>query len=75
VQESAYLVTSVVVLLLGMVFSSKGFPPGTTGYVILNIITAMAIVGSVGVLLFLLCFEVYRSIKVSFLNLMFVLPF
>lgn len=65
VQESAFLVTSVLVLELGMVFSSRGFPPGTVGYVLLNIITAAIILGSAASFIILLAFEVYRSIKLA----------
>ncbi len=64
-QERAYLVTSITVLLLGMMFTSRGFPPGTIGYNILSVVTAVLIVASVTVFVVLLCFEVYRSIRVS----------
>jgi hypothetical protein len=64
VQESAFLLSSIAMLLAGMVFTSRGFAPGSTGYLLLTIVAATLIILSVGVFLALLCFEVYRSIKV-----------
>ena len=40
-QESAFLLASAAVLVLGMVFASQGFPPGTVGYVLLNIVALL----------------------------------
>jgi ABC-type polysaccharide/polyol phosphate export permease len=57
-QESTFLVASIVVLMLGMVFASKGFLPGSVGYVLLNVVAAVVIVGSCGLFLVLLGFEV-----------------
>jgi hypothetical protein len=64
-QESAFLLASVAILMLGMVFASDGFTPGTVGYLLLNIVAAVIIVGSTGVFLLLLVFEVFRSVKVG----------
>jgi uncharacterized membrane protein (UPF0136 family) len=64
VQESAFLLSSIAMLLAGMIFTSRGFAPGSTGYLLLTIVAAGLIILSVGVFLALLCFEVYRSIKV-----------
>lgn len=64
------MLTSIAVLLLGMVFTSRGFPPGTLGFVVMNIVTATVIVASVLAFAVLLCFEVYRSIKVLVTQLM-----
>ena len=47
-----------------MVFTSRGFAPGSVGYLLLTIVAASIIVVSTTVFGFLLCFEVYRSIKV-----------
>ncbi len=57
-QESAFLITSILVLVLGMVFASKGFRPGSVGYILLNIVAAVVIVGSTGAFAILLGFEV-----------------
>lgn len=51
-------------LLVGLVFTSRGFVPGSVGYVLLTIVAAALIIVSVGVFAALLCFEVYRSVKV-----------
>jgi hypothetical protein len=48
---------------LGMVFTSKGFGPGSTGYNLSVAVTASAIIVSTFVFLALLVFEVYRSVK------------
>jgi hypothetical protein len=61
--ECAFLITSVMVLMTGMFFASHGFPVGSVGYLLLNIVAAAFIVGSTLVFLLLLGFEVYRSIK------------
>jgi hypothetical protein len=63
-QESAFLLTSVAVLLAGMVFTSRGFRPGSMGHTLLTVVAALVIVAAVASFVVLLCFEVYRSIKV-----------
>jgi hypothetical protein len=63
-QESAFLLSSMAVLMLGMVFASHGLHPGSVGYVLMNIVAAVIIVGSTGTFVVLLVFEVYRSVKV-----------
>jgi hypothetical protein len=45
-----------------MVFASKGFGPGSVGYVLLNIVAAVVIVGSTATFITLLGFEV-RAIQ------------
>ena len=62
-QESAFLVCSVIILTAGMIFTSKGFGPGSTGYNLSVAVTASAIIVSTSVFLALLVFEVYRSVK------------
>ena len=64
-QESAFLVCSVIILTAGMIFTSKGFGPGSTGYNLSVAVTATgsAIIVSTSVFLALLVFEVYRSVK------------
>ena len=57
-QESTFLVASITVLVLGMVFASKGFQPGTLGYILMNVVAAVVIGGSCGLFLLLLGFEV-----------------
>lgn len=44
--------------MLGMVFTSHGFAPGSVGYEVLNTVAALAIVGSTLTFLVLLVFEV-----------------
>jgi hypothetical protein len=57
-QESAFLLTSVLVLALGMVFASKGLRPNSVGYAILNLVAAVVIVCSTATFTVLLVFEV-----------------
>jgi hypothetical protein len=64
VQESTFLVASILVLVMGMVFASQSFQHDSTAYVLLNVITAVVILGSTGSFAVLLAFEVYRSIRV-----------
>jgi hypothetical protein len=63
-QESAFLLSSSMVLVLGMVFASQGFPPGSMSYNALVVLTAALVVGSAGAFIVLLVFEVFRSVKV-----------
>lgn len=63
--ESAFLISGSFILILGMVFTSKGFHEGTLSYNLLTSITALIIIGSTLSFSFLLLFEVYRSIKFS----------
>ena len=66
--ETAFLIASIVILILGMVFTSQGFTPGSTGYNILTAVAVVIIVTSTSVFVSLLTFEVYRSLKFSELN-------
>ena len=66
--ETAFLVASVTILILGMVFTSQGFTPGSTGYNLLTAAAVVIIVASTGAFLSLLTFEVFRSLKFSALN-------
>jgi hypothetical protein len=68
-QENAFLVTSTVILVLGMVFSSRGFAPGSSGYQVLTMLTALLVVGSCAIFLGLLTFEISRSAKARTNNL------
>ncbi len=61
--ESCFLVSANLVLMAGMVFSSGGFTRGSTGYTLMTIAVAATILGSTGVFLVLLIFEIYRSVK------------
>jgi hypothetical protein len=58
--ESSYLVTSVGILVLGMVFTSRGFPPGSFGFNALSVVATAWILGSTLVFVLLLVFEVRR---------------
>jgi hypothetical protein len=66
--ESSFLISAVTILMLGMVFSSKGFQPGSVGYNMLTFVTAALIVASSVIFASLLSFEVYRSLKLSTLD-------
>lgn len=66
--ESAFLIISALVLMAGMVFESRGFAPGTPGYVILTALTATLIIASSATFVVLLVFEGYRSVRFSFLR-------
>lgn len=61
--ESAFLLSSSMVLVLGMVFASQGFPQGSMSYNALVVLTAALVVGSAGAFIVLLVFEVFRSVK------------
>ncbi len=50
--------TGVVVLICGMVFTSRGFPPGTVGYQLMNVVAAVSVLLSTAVFVALLVFEV-----------------
>jgi hypothetical protein len=50
--------------MTGMLFTSKGFSSGSPGYILVNIVSALGILGATGTFLCLLTFEVYRSVKV-----------
>lgn len=63
-QECTFLITSTLVLMLGMVFSSRGFSPGTPGYQAFTMVTGVLVISSCLVFLLLLLFEVARSSKV-----------
>ncbi len=67
--ESAFLVSGIVILILGMVFSSDGFTPGSFGYDTLAAITSIIILTSSASFGLLLTFEVYRSLKMTSLDL------
>ena len=66
--ESAFLIAASMILMLGMVFTSNGFTPGSVGYLFLTSVTFLFIVGSTTVFATLLSFEVYRSFKFSKMN-------
>ncbi len=50
--------------MLGMVFASRGFLPGTSSYTLMTFLTGLLIVASCAVFLVLLAFEAARSTKV-----------
>jgi hypothetical protein len=66
--ETSFLLTSVCILVLGMMFSSRGFPPGSTGISILTALTIVLILASFASFSTLLVFEVYRSFRLSALD-------
>ncbi len=66
--ESSFLISAILILVLGCVFESHGFSTSSYGYLILTGVTAIVIVGSALVFFFLLAFELYRSLTVSVLN-------
>jgi hypothetical protein len=57
-------VASNLVLMLGMVFASKGFLPGSRAYSLLTIVTGLLLVVSCLAFFVLLSFEAVRSTKV-----------
>ena len=63
--ESSFLIVSISILLLGMVFASGGFAVGSFPYECLGAVTAIIIVVSTSSFVCLLAFEVYRSVKLA----------
>ena len=63
--ESSFLIVSITILLLGMVFASGGFAVGSFPYECLGAVTAIIIVVSTSSFVCLLAFEVYRSVKLA----------
>ena len=66
--ESAFLVSAVLIMMLGMVFSSKGIDPSSGLYALLAGITATIIVVAISSFVCLMVFEVFRSLKFIALN-------
>ncbi len=66
--ESSFLISAILILVLGCIFESKGFSTHSYGYLILTGVTAVVIVGSALVFFVLLAFELYRSLTFSVLN-------
>ncbi len=60
--QSAFLVSSVVILMTGLVFMSRGFSPGSVGYNGMTTLVAALVVVSVVAFVAFVGFEVYRSI-------------
>jgi hypothetical protein len=48
-QESTFLVTSMVMLLVGMVVTSRSFPPGSTGHTLFTVVASVVLVAAVAV--------------------------
>ncbi len=63
--EGCFLASAVVILVAGMVFTSGGFAPGTTGYNLLSFAVALTIIVATLAFMVLLGFEIYRSVKLS----------
>jgi hypothetical protein len=63
--EGCFLASAVLILVAGMVFTSGGFPPGSTGYNLLSFVVALTILTATLAFLLLLMFEIYRSLKLS----------
>jgi hypothetical protein len=61
--ESCFLVSAVLVLMAGMVFSADGFTRGSTGYTLLTVLVSGVIIVATATFALLLAFEVYRSVK------------
>jgi hypothetical protein len=61
--EGSFLVSAVLVLVAGMVFSADGFTPGSTGYNLLTVAVAGTILSATAAFALLLSFETYRSVK------------
>jgi hypothetical protein len=66
--ESSFLLSSFLILVLGMVFSSRGFADGSAALRILTTVTIVLIVTAVVSFLTLLAFELYRSFRLSTLH-------
>lgn len=66
--ESSFLISSMFILLGGMVFSSAAFKRGSVAYVILTVLVTAMIVISTSVFVYLLVFEVFRAIRYSSLH-------
>jgi hypothetical protein len=67
--ENAFLIMSITMLMLGMVFSSRGLPTASPEHRLLSVVAATIIVLSASVLVVLLSLEVYRSVKLTSLDL------
>jgi hypothetical protein len=61
----SFLISGVFILILGMVFTSNGFQPGTFSYNAFTTLAAMFIVGSTVVFASLLVFEVRAVLRWS----------
>jgi hypothetical protein len=61
--ESCFLVSAVLVLMAGMVFSADGFTRGSMGYNLLTVLVSGVIIVATATFAVLLAFEVYRSVK------------
>ncbi len=61
--ESCFLVSAVLVLVAGMVFSADGFSRGSTGYDPLTALVSGILIVATATFAVLLAFEVYRSVK------------
>ena len=66
--ESSFLISAVLIMMLGMVFSSNGIVAGSALYALLAGATASIIVVSISSFAVLMVFEVYRSLKFAALN-------
>lgn len=60
--QSAFLISSVVILMTGLVFMSRGFSSGSVGYNAMTAVVAVLVVVSVVAFVAFVGFEVYRSI-------------
>jgi hypothetical protein len=61
--ETCFLVSAVLVLMAGMVFSADGFTRSSTGYYMLTVFVSGTIVVVTATFAVLLVFEAYRSVK------------
>jgi hypothetical protein len=61
--ENAFLVCSILILLSGMVFTSRGFAPESVGFVILTAVVAVVVIMSTVTFMTMVGVEVFRSFK------------
>jgi hypothetical protein len=61
--ESTFLITALMILLSGMVFLSRGFPPGSVAFFVMTVLVAVVIVSCVAAFVALLSYEVFRSFR------------
>ena len=66
--ESSFLISAVLIMMLGMVFSSNGIAAGSALYALLAGVTATIIVVAIASFAVLMVFEVFRSLKFIALN-------
>ncbi len=61
--ESTYLVSSMMILLSGMVFRARGFHVGTAGYQLLTAAVVLIVIVATVMFVLLLAIELYKSFR------------